>query len=317
MLADRLHGTDSVGDHAPVVVRPRVEDPAGHEPGMGRRPRAVRVGRVADHPGRALAARIHDEMGEPGGCPADALMGESPAAAVADVLDDPGERLRRGSRKVQPATHRRAAEPGERDVEGPDDRQPAVDRRERRRGRVRSRLAQCLVPERVEVGRHREVRPVGAQLVDGEIRIRHDAILQNGPCAVALRMRHRPPTVRRPSLPARRLSGEGVERVALGQTRDLDFVDPGASQLRAGTARSGTCTVSAFRHPAGPDRTSLDPGSGGAGRRARPPAHRRSAPRSTRRRSRRCRSRRTRSRRRVVRSQGGGWSPVPPGYGSR
>ena len=90
MLANGLHGTDGVGDHAPVVVRPRVEDAAGHEPGMGRRPRAVRVGRVADHPGRTLAARIHDEMGEPGGRPADALMGESPAAAIADVLDDPG-----------------------------------------------------------------------------------------------------------------------------------------------------------------------------------------------------------------------------------
>ena len=56
------------------------------------------------------------------------------------------------------------------------------------------------VPERIEVGRHREVRPVGAQLVDGEVRIRHDAILQNGTGAVAaLRMRLRSPTVRLPS----------------------------------------------------------------------------------------------------------------------
>ena len=49
---------------------------------------------------------------------------------------------------------------------------------------------------------------------------------------------------------------------------------PGRCAAGAGTARSGTCTASAFRHPAGPDRTYLDPGSAGAGRRARRPGHR-------------------------------------------
>ena len=161
--------------------------PRVRNPGWNGAPVRVRIRRIADRPGGALAARVHHEVGVAGRGPHDPLVGQPATAAVADVLHDGGHRALASSRHVEPGTDRGAAVAGERDIEGRDDRQPAVDRRERGGEVVRPRLVERRCPEPLEVGRDGERRRVGPHLGQGHVELGHGILRwRAGPLAAPI-----------------------------------------------------------------------------------------------------------------------------------
>ena len=177
-LVGGVDGPDGVGHQPPVVVGRRIQHAAGHVARVRRIGFGDGVRRLADGAPRALAAVVHDEVRVARGRPGEPLDGQPAAAAVADVLDDAGQRLRAAAgRPHEPRGDALSAEPAIRDVvrlEGPEAR---VDALQRHVDRVLARLGEGRRPERVEVGRLAAIGSVGLELLERHVERRHAILL--------------------------------------------------------------------------------------------------------------------------------------------
>lgn len=167
--ACHLHGPYRVGEQPPVVVVLGAQQPLGHLAGHARIAGAGRIGGVTGPVGAALPTGVHDERGVPRGRPQQPVVRHPPAAAVAEVLHDAGQRPVRRARQEEPAADTVPAEAGERHVMGAQQRQPRIDLGEACVEVMGADFVEGALPERVEAGRLGARRAVGVQLVQGQV----------------------------------------------------------------------------------------------------------------------------------------------------
>jgi hypothetical protein len=167
--------------------------------------------------------------------------------------------------------NRLAPIPGEAYVIGVDDGQVVIDGGEFDRQRMAARLPQCARPELVEIARLSQLRPVGAELIEGQVKLRHKLSLSSKlwrtkgrnvgpenaaprpllrPVEVRLLRRWRGPLLvvspflecirRRPGCRCRRVSRRRRSPIRCRSTRDADRIGMNLGASRTAMAIGGT-----------------------------------------------------------------------------
>ena len=147
---------------------PRVVNP-GDWPVVAGGRRRLDIRRIAATPGAALPAGVHDEVGVPRRGPGQPLMGERPAAAIPDGLENGRQRTGSSRRDVEPPADRLAQKATEGDIEGLDGPKVGRERCEDRLACGRAGRIERGRPEGIEVIRFGAFGSIGSQLVDGQV----------------------------------------------------------------------------------------------------------------------------------------------------
>ncbi len=164
---------DGVGEHPPVVVLGWIENPSGHVPGLRRRRSSGIRGVASAAPAGTLAARVHHEVRVARRRPERVLEREPPPTVISLVLDDHRKVVVDASGTRVPGLHGVACETGEGHVPYVDVGQRGLNGRRLRCPSRRASLGHGVGPKRVEIRGLRDDGPILAQLIQGEVVVRH------------------------------------------------------------------------------------------------------------------------------------------------
>jgi hypothetical protein len=178
MTHHRLHRPDRIGNQAAVVIGFGCQDPLGHKTGNMRCiPCTIFIRRVPFGPGAPLPPGIHHKVCVTGTGPHQPVEGETAASAVTDIFDDAGQLDCSFGRQNQPTLNRLAFIAGKTHIEGLELLQMIIDRFENRIERIGTSFLQGALPERIPIGRFRNLRVIFFQLFERHIKKSHDALL--------------------------------------------------------------------------------------------------------------------------------------------